>query len=237
MQIGKLQKLSLNDFNDKLACVVYLTGCNWRCPFCYNASLVLPEKIKKGQTIPEKEFFSFLLEKRELLQGVVISGGEPTINNDLPKFVSKIKKLGFFIKLDTNGSNPEMINYLIKNNLIDYVTIDIKAPKEKYTEIIGFKGCSPFWLIENIEKSINLIKKSKIDYEFKTTIVKPFLDRNDVLKIARWIGPAKKYSIQLFKNGDIIDKKLESNKQYDPKEISKIAKTAWPFFESFQIRQ
>ena len=119
MQIGGLEKLTLIDYPGKIACTVFLIGCNFRCPFCYSSELVLPEKIKKQPIISEKEFFAFLKQRKSLLEGVVICGGEPTIHKDLPVFIKKIKKLGFLVKLDTNGSNPEMLKMLISKRLVD----------------------------------------------------------------------------------------------------------------------
>jgi pyruvate formate lyase activating enzyme len=131
MKIGGLQKTTLIDYPKKIACTVFLMGCNFRCHFCYSAELVLPEKIKKQPEISEKYFFNFLKERREYLEGVVICGGEPTIHSDLPEFLTKIKKIGYAIKLDTNGSNPLMLQKLISLNLIDYIAMDIKAPLDE----------------------------------------------------------------------------------------------------------
>ena len=136
MTIGGLQKLTLIDYPGKIACTVFLFGCNFKCPWCYNPELVLPEKIKKQTGISEKEFFNFLENRKGLLQGVVICGGEPTINQDLPKFIKKIKKMGYAVKLDTNGSNPKMLKELISKKLIDYVAMDIKFPQNRYSELL-----------------------------------------------------------------------------------------------------
>jgi len=128
MLLGGLQKTTLIDYMGKIAATVFLVGCNFRCPWCYSSELVLPEKIKNQPEISEKDFFEFLESRKGLLEGVVVCGGEPTINKDLPDFIKKIKKMGFLIKLDTNGSNPQMIKKLIDDELIDYVAMDIKAP-------------------------------------------------------------------------------------------------------------
>src|SRR3989344_4958290 len=154
MLIGGLQKLTLIDFPGKVACTVFLSGCNFRCPFCYSPELVLPGQIKNRPGISEKEFFDFLKERKNLLEGIVICGGEPTSDKKLPVFLKKIKKMGFFVKLDTNGSNPEMLKKLIDKKLIDYVAMDIKGPKGKYSQIAGTKID-----IEKIQKSINILKE------------------------------------------------------------------------------
>ena len=171
MFIGGLQKVTLIDYPGKIACTVFCLGCNFRCGFCYNKELVLPEKTKSQIKIPEKEFFNFLKGRKNLLQGVTVSGGEPTIYEDLPDFIKKIKKLDYFVKLDTNGSNPEMLKDLIEKKLIDYVAMDIKAPliNTKYTQITGIKG-----ILNKVKKSIKIIKNSGLDYEFRTTIVPTF---------------------------------------------------------------
>ena len=231
MQICGLQKLTLIDFPGCLAATVFLCGCNFRCPWCYSRELVLPEEIKKQPEISEKELFSFLKERKGLLEGVVICGGEPTIHKELPGLVKKIKKLGYLVKLDTNGSNPKMIKKLIEDKLIDYVAMDVKLPKNKYPKI--FKGGVK---IENIEESIKILKEGKIDYEFRTTVVPTILDKEDIIKIAKWLSPAKKYYLQNFRAEKTIDPKFEKIKPYPDKYLLEIQKTVAPFFEICEVR-
>lgn len=241
MEIGGLQKLTLIDYPGKIACTVFLIGCNFRCPWCYSAELVSPEKIKKQPKIPEKEFFEFLKERKGLLEGCVLCGGEPTINKDLPKFIQKIKKLGFLVKLDTNGSNPKMLKDLINNKLIDYVAMDIKAPKAKYEKLVGKKIN-----IKNIESSLKILKNSLIDFEFRTTIVPTLLKKEDILKIARWISqPTRlrqdfagqgKYFLQNFRPQKTINPKFEKIKPYPQEYLLGIQKAISPFFEICQVR-
>lgn len=228
MIIAGLQKLTLIDYPGKLATTVFLAGCNFSCPWCYSRELVLPEEIKKQPKVSEKELFSFLKERQGLLEGAVICGGEPTINNDLPKFIKKIKKLGYAVKLDTNGSNPKMLKDLIDKKLIDYVAMDIKLPKEKYSKLYS--------KIKNIEESIEILKKSKIDHEFRTTVIPTVLKKEDVLKIAEWISPASKYYLQNFRPEKTIDPKFEKIKPYPDKYLSEIQKAISPFFEVCEIR-
>jgi pyruvate formate lyase activating enzyme len=227
MKIGGLQKLTLIDYPGKLAATVFLLGCNFRCSWCYSSEIVLPEKIKKHPSISEKEVISFLEERRDLLEGVVICGGEPTINKDLEKFIKKIKELGFSVKLDTNGSNPKMLEDLIK--VVDYVAMDVKVPKDKYLKVLGIKA-------ENIEKSINILKESNIDYEFRTTVVPGILDKDDILKIAKWISGAKKYYLQNFRPEKTLDPKFEKKKPYPDNYLIDIQKAISPFFEICKIR-
>ncbi|XOB46652.1 MAG: anaerobic ribonucleoside-triphosphate reductase activating protein [Candidatus Nealsonbacteria bacterium] len=236
MQIGGLQKLTLIDFPGRLAATVFLTGCDFRCPFCYSAELVLPEKIKNQPKLSQKEFFDFLKDRKGLLKGVVICGGEPTINRNLAQFIKKIKDLGYLVKLDTNGSNPVMLKTLIGKKLIDYVAMDVKAPKEKYKEVVGLLGCWTDKILRNIEKSINILKESKIDFEFRTTVIPNLLKKEDILKIAHWIKPAPKYFLQNFKPEKTIDPKFEKIKPYPQEYLLEIQKAISPFFDICQIR-
>jgi len=231
MEIGGLQKLTLIDYPGRLAATVFLIGCDFRCPFCYSSELVLPEKIKNQPRIPEKEFFKFLKERKGLLEGVTICGGEPCINKDLPQFCKKIKKHGYLVKLDTNGSKPEMLKNLIGKKLIDYVAMDIKASQEKYAKAIGVK-----LNIKKIQKSINILKDREIDFEFRTTIVPTIHQKEDILKIARWIKPARKYFLQNFRPEKTIDPSFENIKPYSQEYLLKIQKAVAPFFDICQIR-
>jgi len=231
IKIGGLQKLTLIDYPGKLACTVFLVGCDFKCPWCYSGELVLPEKIKKQPKISQKEFFEFLETRKNLIEGVVMCGGEPTINKDLPKFTKKIKKIGFSVKLDTNGSRPKMLEELINKELIDYVAMDIKAPKEKYSQVVGRKIN-----ISNIEKSINILKKNKVDYEFRTTVVPSIHAKEDILEIFKWIKPAKKYFLQNFRPEKTIDPKFEEIKPYLEKDLAKICNTMSPFFDVCRVR-
>jgi len=231
MTIGGIQKLTLIDYPERIATTIFITGCNFRCPWCYSSEIVLPEKIKKQSKISEKEILSFLKSNRNLLEGVVICGGEPCLHKDLPSFVKKIKKLNYPVKIDTNAYWPEMLRHLIDNNLIDYVAIDIKAPKEKYEQVVGRKIN-----IKNIERSISILKENKIDYEFRTTVVPKLLKKNDIINIAHWILGAKKYYLQGFRPEKNIDPKFEKVKPYSEKYLLTIQKAISPLFEVCQIR-
>jgi len=231
MQIGGLQKLTLIDFPGKIACTVFCLGCNFRCGFCYNSSLVLPEKIKFQPKISQKEFFNFLKERKNFLEGVCLGGGEPTIYDDLPNFIKKIKKMGYFVKLDTNGSNPKMLKFLIDKKLVDYIAMDIKVPKEKYNIVCGRKIN-----IKDIEESIQILKEGKVDYEFRTTVIPTFHQKEDILKIFQWIKPAKKYFLQNFLSKTTINPKFEKIKPYSKEYLLEIQKALSPFFEVCQVR-
>jgi pyruvate formate lyase activating enzyme len=227
MIIRGLQKLTLIDYPGKLAATVFLSGCNFRCPWCYSSELVLPEKIKEQPKISEKELLDFLKEKQNLIEGVVICGGEPTMQKELASFIKKIKKFGYSVKLDTNGSNPKMIKNL--KNLIDYVAMDIKLPKERYKEL--------FSKVEDIEKSVELLKDSGIDFEFRTTVVPKIHSKKDFLQIAKWIGGDNiKYYLQQFRPEKTLDPSFERLKPFSEKHLLSIKKSISPFFKTCEIR-
>jgi pyruvate formate lyase activating enzyme len=229
VKIGGFQKTTLIDYPGKVACTIFLSGCNLRCPWCYSKELVLPEEIKKQPEFSEEEIFSFLKERQGLLQGVVICGGEPTIQKDLPLFISKIKEMGFLVKLDTNGTNPEILKKLIEKNLIDYVAMDVKLPKEKYQKILGISG-------DIIEESINILKNSNLEYEFRTTIVPTIHEKKDIIEIAKWISPQDKYFIQNFNSQKTIDQKFENMKGFTQEELLEIKENISPYFKIVEIR-
>ena len=236
IKIGGLQKLTLIDFPGRLAATVFLSGCDFRCPFCYSGELVLPQKIKSQSKISKRELFDFLKERKGLLEGVVICGGEPTINKDLPNFIKKIKNLGYLVKLDTNGSNSKMLKFLIDKNLINYVAMDIKSPKEKYGKVIGLSKLGTARMLKKIERSIDILKEGKVDFEFRTTIIPTLLEKKDILKITRWIAPAKRYFLQNFKPEKTIDPKFEKIKPYSQEYLLEIQRAISPFFETCQVR-
>ncbi|MBA7596475.1 7-carboxy-7-deazaguanine synthase [subsurface metagenome] len=229
MEICGLQKLTLIDYPGRLAATIFLCGCNFRCPWCYSRELVLPEEIQKQVKISDRELFDFLEERKGTLEGVVICGGEPCFHEDLPQFCQKIKKLDYSVKLDTNGSNPQMLKKLIDEKLVDYIAMDIKLPKEKYKEVLGVD-------VKHIEESIKILKDSKIDHEFRTTVVPTILDKEDIVKIAKWLSPAKKYYLQNFRPEKTIDPKFEKIKPYSEEYLSEIQKTISSFFEVCKVR-
>jgi len=226
IQIGGLQKVTLIDFPGRLACTVFLTGCNFRCPFCYASELVLPEKIKNQPKISEKELFKFLKERKKLIDGVVLCGGEPTMSRELIPLIKKIKKMGFFVKLDTNGSDPKILKKLIDEKLIDYVALDIKGPKERYNEFVGKKVD-----VKKIQESIDILKEGRVDYEFRSTIVPTLHTKEDVIEMAKWIRGTKRYYLQNFRPEKTIDPKFEKIKPYTQEYLLKIQKAIAPIFE------
>ena len=203
MNISGLQKITLLDYPEHVACTVFLGGCNFRCPFCYNSSLLSVNE--SSAIITEEEFFTFLKSRIGKLDGVAITGGEPLLQKNLKSFIAKIKDLGFKVKLDTNGSFPENLKTLIDENLIDYVAMDIKNCFEKY-HLTTNSNVN----LDSIKKSIQILLSNKIDYEFRTTIVKEFHDLADFDKIGKIIKGAKRYFIQSYQDKDSVLEHLHS---------------------------
>ena len=201
MKISGLQKLTLLDCPGKMACTVFTYGCNFRCGFCHNALLVTEEN---SDSISEEEFFSFLRKRQGILEGVCISGGEPTLQRDLAEFIEKVKTLGYSVKLDTNGSRPDILKSLIDKRLIDYVAMDIKNSAEKYRITCGCEVD-----ISAITESVSIIIESGISHEFRTTTVKEYHSAEDILSIAEWLKGDSKYFLQHFEDsGNLIGENL-----------------------------
>ena len=198
--IDGFDKLTLLNYPDKVACTIFTKGCNFKCPFCHNSSLISLDK----ENDKYKEVISYLNKRKGILDGVCITGGEPLIHKSTKDLIKEIKSMGFLIKLDTNGSNPFMLKELIDEKLIDYVAMDIKNTFDKYEMTIGCKTN-----IDNIKKSIDIIETSNIDYEFRTTIVKELHTFDDIKGIINMINKKSKYYIQNFRNSDgVLNKKL-----------------------------
>lgn len=203
MKIGGLQKLSLIDFPDKVSSVIFTQGCNFRCPFCHNPELVLPEQF--GPVLDEKEVFAFLEKRKGKIEGVVVTGGEPTIHTDILFFLMRLKDMGFAVKLDTNGSRPMVLEQVIRSKLVDFIAMDIKAPLERYHELAGVPVDG-----ELISESIYRIISSGIAHEFRTTVVPLFLTNEDIGLMADMTNGAQAYRLQDFINqGKLIDPSLE----------------------------
>ncbi len=231
MLLGGLQKLTLIDYPGKIAATVFTVGCNFYCPFCHNPELVDVKKIKKQPQVSEKDFFEFLDGRRGLLEGVCVTGGEPTLQPDLPDFISQIKNLGFLVKLDTNGTNPAMLEKLLTANLVDFVAMDIKAPLEKYKKVVG-KNVS----LENIQRSVELTRRAP-DYEFRTTVLPVLHSSKDILSIGRWLQGAKKYYLQQFRPLKTLDLAYEKAKPFGSDKLAKLRNLLEIFFDRVEIRE
>ncbi len=205
MEIHGFQKTTLLDYPGHLASTIFLGGCNFRCPYCHNASLVL---YPAGQpTIPEEEIFQHLRKRAGILEGVCITGGEPTLYPGLTNFIHKIKKMGFLVKLDTNGNNPHIIKELTQNGYLDYIAMDIKNSSAKYGLSIGINNFNT----ARISESISYLLSEPVDYEFRTTVVKEHHTLEDIIEMGKWIQGAKAYYLQPYKDsGDIIQSGLTS---------------------------
>jgi pyruvate formate lyase activating enzyme len=198
MKIGGLQKVSLIDYPGKICAIIFSQGCNFRCPYCHNPELVDPDIY--GECLSEEGVFSFLKKRRGKLDAVSITGGEPTIQHDLAAFVKNIRTLGYLVKIDTNGSNPEVINNLIKKKLVDYIAMDVKGPMQKYRTLTRSQVVE-----KKIQQSITTIMTSGIPYEFRTTIVKSQLNLDDLLAIGKLIKNARLYVLQQFVASKTLD--------------------------------
>lgn len=220
--IDGFDKLTLLNYPDKVACTIFTKGCNFKCPFCHNSSLISLDK----ENDKYKEVISYLNKRKGILDGVCITGGEPLIHKSIKDLIKEIKDMGFLVKLDTNGSNPVMLKELIDEKLIDYVAMDIKNTFDKYEETIGCKTN-----IDNIKKSIDVIESSNIDYEFRTTIVKELHTLDDIKGIVNMIDKKSKYYIQNFRNSDgVLNKKLNGFKIEELENLQKEIKNKNVYF-------
>lgn len=229
MDIGGLQRFSLIDYPDKICAIIFTQGCNFRCPYCHNPELSNPELYET--IIPEEDIFSFLEKRKGKLDAVSITGGEPTLQSDLNDFIKRVKEMSYLVKLDTNGSHPDVLETLIENNLIDYIAMDVKAPWDKYQKITG-SSIKP----EIIKKSIDLITKSNLLYEFRTTVVKSQLSVDDLATIGKNLKNAKLYVLQKFVPSKTRDPKYLKKKTYSDDDFEKIRKKIEKHIEKVIVR-
>lgn len=229
MKIGGLQKTSLIEFPGKLSCIIFAQGCNLRCPFCHNPELVLPEQF--SPPLQENEVLSFLGKRKEYLKGIVLSGGEPCFQKDLPLFLKEARNMGYAIKLDTNGTIPDMIRLLIEEALVDYIAMDVKAPLEKYRILTGVETNT-----RNIEESISIIRGSGIEYEFKTTVVFPLLDKKDFEAIGKLVKNAGIHYVQRFSPSKTLDSRCMSFAPPGEEDMEEIRRTMLKNVRECRIR-
>jgi pyruvate formate lyase activating enzyme len=217
MKIGGLQKVSLIDYPGLICATIFLQGCNFKCSYCHSPELVDTRLFQL--CIKENEVLDFLNTRVGKLDALTITGGEPTIHDDLAPFIKKIKKMKFAVKLDTNGSKPQVIKTLLDEKLLDFIAMDIKAPLEKYKSVVKVPVN-----YDSIKESIKLILKAKIPHEFRTTIVRSQLEEKDILQIAKLISGAKSYALQKFVPAKTLDKKFLKEKSYPDEKFQKIKK-------------
>ena len=229
MNISGIQKLTLLDYPGKVACTLFTAGCNFRCPFCHNAGLVLPDRLEEA-SITEDEVMSFLKKRAGMLDGVAITGGEPLLHTDMPEFLEKIKNLGYKIKLDTNGSNPKLLKEIVNAGLVDRVAMDIKNAPSEYDKTAG---CSVD--MEKIEESKDFLLTGTCDYEFRTTVVKGIHTKESLIAAAKWISGAKEYYLQQFKDsGNLINP--EELTAFDENEMHVLADAVREYVPTAEVR-
>ena len=229
MHISGLQKLAMVDFPGKLAATVFTGGCNLRCPFCHNALLV-NRLAENPETHSVEEILDFLKRRKGLLDGVVLSGGEPLMQNDAAEFLEQVRSLGYAVKLDTNGCYPDALEEILKRKLVDYVAMDIKNSREKYGITVGI----PNFDVTPIEQSAALLKSSGIDFEFRTTVVKEFHTAQDIVSIGQWLAGSPRYYLQQFvDSGDLVGTGCTA---VEPLELQAFAEIARPFFGKVELR-
>jgi len=232
MQIGGFQKLTLIDYPGKLATTVFTVGCSFHCPFCHNPELVLGSKYSVSTAKnTEKEFLEFLKKRKGKLDGVCITGGEPTIQPDIIDFIRKIKKMGFLVKLDTNGTRPDVLRKIIGEKLVDFIAMDIKNQPRRYKATTGTK-----FDIERIKLSVELIMNSRLPYEFRTTVVPGIHTEGDFLAIAKWIRGAQSYYLQEYRENKIIDPNLKKKTKGKKINLEKIKQKIKKSFNFVGIR-
>ena len=199
MIINGIQKLTLLDFPGKTACTLFAGGCNFRCPFCHNASLVV--RAGEQPVVAEKDIFAFLKKRSGLLDGVCVTGGEPTIQRDLPDFLRKLRDMGYAVKLDTNGYRPQVLKAIIDQGLCDYVAMDIKSSPERYPAVAGV----PELDVDRIKESAAVLMEGRVPFEFRTTVVEELHQPEDFVPVGEWLAGAPQYFVQCFKDsGDVI---------------------------------
>lgn len=234
MTIHGINKLTLLDFPEHIACTVFTGGCNMRCPFCQNAPLVL--SADSQPIISEEELFLFLKKRRGILEGVCITGGEPTLAADLPEFLTKLHALGYLIKLDTNGTNPDILKKIVNDRLVDYVAMDIKSSPEDYPAATGIPNLD----ISGIQQSADFLMHCGVPYEFRTTVVKQLHDRTAFLAIAKWLEGADAYYLQAFKDsGDLVTNFSDAPMQlssYSKGELLDFVELLKPYFKKTGLR-
>lgn len=228
MRICGLQKLSMVDYPGKLAATVFTGGCNLRCPFCHNAPLVL--RVAETPELPVDKVLTFLRSRKGLLDGVVLSGGEPLLQQGAADFLREVKSLGFALKLDTNGCYPEALAAILAEGLVDYVAMDIKNRPEKYPETVGI----PDFDITPIQESVRLLQSSGVDYEFRTTVVRELHTVDDIRAICGWLKGSKRWYLQQFvDSGDLVGSGCHGR---EPLELRAFARIAEPYFGSVEVR-
>ena len=230
MRVSGLQKLTLLDYPGHVACTVFTAGCNFRCPFCHNAPLVLPERMQ-GDEDGSETVLAFLKKRQGILEGVAVTGGEPLLHKDMGDFLRRIKDLGYAVKLDTNGSFPQRLRELVEEGLVDRVAVDIKNAPALYGKTIGVPGFD----LSPVEETKNYLLSGVVEYEFRTTVVKGLHTRESLVEAAKWIAGAREYYLQQFKDsGDVIA--IEGLSAFTGEEMHALADAVRPYVPGVQVR-
>lgn len=229
MVISGLQKTTVIDYPGKVAAIVFTRGCNFRCPFCHNPELVIPEQYR--EEVPEREILGFLEKRRGVLDALVITGGEPLLHADIGDFIKKVRGMGYAVKLDTNGTNPDLLEELLDRKLVDYVATDVKNAPEKYEETVNARVN-----IDDVKKSIKIIMAKAPDYEFRTTVLPRLHKEEDFRAMGEMILGAKRYYIQNFRPRQTLDPSFEKESSYTAKELAVFKKIMEPYVENCEIR-
>ena len=220
MKIAGFQKLTLLDYPSKVACIIFTQGCNYKCPYCQNSGLI---DHSNEDLIDEEEIFKYLNKRKGVIDGIVISGGEPTIQKDLKAFMKKAKDLGFLVKLDTNGSNPNLVEEIINEGLVDYIAMDIKNVLKLYKDVTDVTPN-----VENLKRSIELIKNSPIEHEFRTTIIKNIHDIDKILEICSYVEGEKMFLQNFVRSENVLGEYLKPFSEAELVEIDNILKEKSP---------
>ncbi|CBK75597.1 anaerobic ribonucleoside-triphosphate reductase activating protein [Butyrivibrio fibrisolvens 16/4] len=228
MLILGLQKTTLLDYPGKVASTIFTGGCNFKCPYCHNRDLVMPPADVLAYS--KDEIFDHLNKKKKILDGVCITGGEPTLHKDLPDFISEIKDLGLLVKLDTNGTNPQMLKSLVNDGLLDYVAMDIKHSKAKYNSIANMIKFD----LSAIEESVSFLKENSVEYEFRTTIMKECHTEDDIIEIGKWISGAYAYYLQSYRESEQVINPIFS--PHSPETLKHFVEILKPFVPNTFLR-
>ena len=224
-----LQRLSLIDYPGKLCATIFTAGCNFRCPYCYNEDIVLDYPAMPK--VPEDKIIEFLHPRLGFLDGVCVTGGEPTIHRELPKFLGRLKSIGSLVKLDTNGSRPKALAYVMEKGLVNYIALDVKVPLDRYEETVRYR-VKP----EGLKETIKLIRRSGVDHEFRTTVVPGLLDGDDLEEIAMTLAGSKRYVLQQFRPGKTLCPDFKDVKPYSEAEMRQFRDRVAPYFAETRLR-
>lgn len=233
MLVSGIQQFTLLDYPGKVAAIVFVPGCTFRCGFCHNSEFVLPEKIQKlaPHFITPQAVLNFLRKRSGKLEGVVISGGEPTVMPDLPEFIRNVKRLGFLVKLDTCGRHPQMVKDLVQEKLVDYVAMDVKTSPAHYRKLVG-----PGANVADLRKSIRFLMKDTVEYEFRSTLIKEVHPPAVLREMGEWVAGAKVWYLQRFRNGETLDPTFANYRAFTDKELKKIKQSLGKYVKRVVIR-